>query len=154
MHTTSYWFTVPWSALDTLDLTREQIQDGLMGLGYCLHQIAPIWLMCDVRDIDHAIGDKSGQYNLMTGKVNAVLKKTPEVPLGLFDPTIFIFDAYPGGIGFSELLFEMHENILAHARTLINACACENGCPSCVGPRLEVGPDAKTAALSILKILI
>ena len=154
MHTTSYWFTIPWKWLDTLELTRGQMLDGLMGLSYCLHQLAAIWLMSDVRDIDRAIGDKTGQWYIKGGRDRLATTQGAETPVGLFDPTIFIFDAYPGGIGFSELLYEMHEDILTHARTLINVCPCENGCPSCVGPRLEVGPDAKYAALEILHLML
>ena len=70
-----------------------------------------------------------------------------------FDPTILLFDAYPGGIGFSDLLFERHDALIASARQLIRACPCSCGCPSCVGPTLEVGPRAKEAAMAILGLL-
>ena len=70
-----------------------------------------------------------------------------------FDPTIFLFDAYPGGIGFSDLLFARHDELLASARKLIAACPCACGCPSCVGPTLEVGPRAKETALAILDLI-
>jgi len=71
-----------------------------------------------------------------------------------FDPTIFIFDAYPGGIGFSGLLFESHDGLLAAARKLIETCPCAHGCPTCVGPTLEVGPIAKGTALAILDLVM
>ena len=70
-----------------------------------------------------------------------------------FDPTVFIFDAYPGGIGFSELLFESHDRLVESARGLITSCPCTHGCPTCVGPTLEVGPMAKEVALAILEIV-
>lgn len=70
-----------------------------------------------------------------------------------FDPTVFLFDAYPGGIGFSELLFREHERLLDMARRLILICPCASGCPSCVGPTLEVGTTAKDGALSILNAI-
>jgi DEAD/DEAH box helicase domain-containing protein len=70
-----------------------------------------------------------------------------------FDPTLFIFDAYPGGIGFSELLFDRHDELMEAARSVIGSCPCDHGCPMCVGPVLEVGPAAKEAAMSILNLM-
>jgi ATP-dependent helicase YprA (DUF1998 family) len=63
---------------------------------------------------------------------------------------IFLYDAYPGGIGFSEPLFSMHADLLTRTRELIAECPCDNGCPSCVGPVGQTGPLAKTVALRIL----
>jgi DEAD/DEAH box helicase domain-containing protein len=68
-------------------------------------------------------------------------------------PRIFLYDAYPGGIGFSAPLFSMHEELLAKTSVLIAACECENGCPTCVGPVGETGPLAKTVALRLLQHL-
>ena len=50
------------------------------------------------------------------------------------EPRIFVYDNYPGGIGFSEPLFSMHDELLARTRELIGECPCTSGCPSCVGP--------------------
>jgi DEAD/DEAH box helicase domain-containing protein len=69
-------------------------------------------------------------------------------------PRIFLYDAYPGGIGFSAPLFAMHEELLAKTRALIEGCDCENGCPTCVGPVGETGPLAKTVALRLLQRLL
>ena len=69
-------------------------------------------------------------------------------------PRIFIYDAYPGGIGFSRPLFTMHGEVLARTQALIAGCPCDNGCPSCVGPVGETGPLAKTVALRILDHLL
>ena len=69
-------------------------------------------------------------------------------------PRIFIYDAYPGGIGFSAPLFTMQVDLLTRTRELIAGCSCENGCPSCVGPIGETGPLAKTVALRILDLLV
>jgi DEAD/DEAH box helicase domain-containing protein len=64
--------------------------------------------------------------------------------------TIFLYDNYPGGIGFSEPLFSMHDELLARTRELIDECPCESGCPSCVGPEGNTGPHAKMVASAIL----
>ncbi|MDT8273216.1 MAG: DUF1998 domain-containing protein, partial [Desulfomonilia bacterium] len=116
-------------------------------------------LMADIRDIDRAIGDKSGQWYVRHGRDSRVILTAPdggdagsEVMVDAYDPTIFIFDAYPGGIGFSNLLFEQHTGLVVSAKALINSCGCEHGCPMCVGPVLEAGPSAKDAARLILSL--
>jgi DEAD/DEAH box helicase domain-containing protein len=66
---------------------------------------------------------------------------------------VFVYDNYPGGIGFSEPLFGMHDELLSRTRALIASCGCDHGCPTCVGPVGESGPHAKQVALSILERL-
>ena len=67
-----------------------------------------------------------------------------------FEPNLYLFDAYPGGIGFSEPLFRAHTLLVRQTRELISACPCDEGCPSCVGPAGDLAPRAKEAALAIL----
>src|SRR5258707_12784537 len=62
-----------------------------------------------------------------------------------FDPNLYLFDAYPGGIGFSEPLYRAHELLMVQTRELIVGCGCESGCPSCVGPAGEFAPRAEKA---------
>jgi DEAD/DEAH box helicase domain-containing protein len=158
MHTTSYWFTIPRDRLASLPYHQAEIIDGLSGLAYSLRHLAAMMLMADLHDIDRAIGYKSGEWfvrkdrNWRTITASPAGDSTPATDA--FDPTIFLFDAYPGGIGFSDLLFDRHDALIASARQLIRACPCVCGCPSCVGPTLEVGPRAKEAALAILESLI
>lgn len=162
MHTTSYWFTIPKDRLDALPYTRAELIDGLSGLAYSLHHMAAILLMADVRDLDRSIGDKSGAWfvkhtkegrTIVPGGFPAASEGEGPVKADAFDPTLFIYDAYPGGIGFSDLLFAEHATLLELARKCIASCQCAHGCPSCVGPILEVGARAKEVALSILGVL-
>jgi DEAD/DEAH box helicase domain-containing protein len=157
MHTTSYWFTIPWDRLNSLQLTRSDIVDGLAGLAYCLHHIAAMLVMSDVRDLNWSIGDKSGEWYVRHGDNHRVITTSPGQPVNVmeaaYDPTVFVLDAYPGGIGFSENLFDRHEELLRSVRSVITSCQCEHGCPMCVGPLLEVGPTAKAAALQILDLM-
>src|SRR5438477_6396634 len=67
-----------------------------------------------------------------------------------FEPNLYLFDAYPGGIGFPEALFRTHALLIEKTRELIAACPCKQGCPSCVGPAGDLAPRAKEAALAIL----
>ena len=76
---------------------------------------------------------------------------TPESSEGeFFEPTLYLYDAYPGGIGLSEPLFHLHDLLIRRTRELIASCQCDKGCPSCVGPAGETGERAKEAALAIL----
>jgi DEAD/DEAH box helicase domain-containing protein len=70
------------------------------------------------------------------------------------EPHIFIYDNYPGGIGFSIPLFDMHLPLLERTRELIDTCPCSSGCPSCVGPEGNTGPHAKQVASRILRQLL
>ena len=157
MHTTSYWFTVPWDLLNSLQLLRSDIIDGLAGLAYCLHHISAMLVMADIRDVDWCIGDKSGEWYVRHSSDHRVITTSPNQPANVmedaYDPTVFIFDAYPGGIGFSENLFDRHDELMHAVRSVITLCQCEHGCPMCVGPLREVGPSAKNAALQILDLM-
>ncbi len=65
-------------------------------------------------------------------------------------PTIYFYDHYPGGIGLSERLFEVHDKWTWQARSLVRGCACMSGCPACVGPIEEAGLLGKQQALELL----
>jgi DEAD/DEAH box helicase domain-containing protein len=132
MHTTSYWLTIPADVLAALPYAPDDRRDGVVGLSFALGQVAQLLLMCERHDIGISIdaGDPDGST-----------------------PRIFIYDNYPGGIGFSRPLFRMHDELLEGARRLIAECECENGCPGCVGPVGNTGPLAKAAALRILNFL-
>jgi DEAD/DEAH box helicase domain-containing protein len=160
MHTTSYWFTIPRDLLSRLPFTQSEIIDGLSGLAYSLHHLASMLLMADVHDVDRCIGDKSGEWFVRHGADARFIissshdaKSSGGVMVDAFDPTVFIFDAYPGGIGFSDLLYAEHDRLIASALSLIRSCPCSHGCPSCVGPTLEVGPVAKESVLAILDLI-
>jgi DEAD/DEAH box helicase domain-containing protein len=67
------------------------------------------------------------------------------------EPTVTLFERVPGGVGQAERLFALGGELLAAARALVEACGCAEGCPSCVGPVLEVGPRGKQHTLHLLK---
>ena len=139
MHTTSYWLTISAALMARLPYASDDRRDGIVGLAFAIRQVAQLLLMCDRHDIEVSID---------TG-VRAEL-----APPNDKNPTLFIYDNYPGGIGFSEPLFRMHHELLTGTRRLIADCECENGCPGCVGPVGNTGPLAKAAALCILNLLL
>ena len=104
--------------------------------------------MCDGHDIGLSVDGGSLERSTRTGGMGGV----PEALAA--EPNIFIYDNYPGGIGFSRPLFEMHALLLERTRELIAGCPCESGCPSCVGPEGNTGPHAKLVASRILDRLL
>lgn len=131
MHSTAYWLTIPPEV--SAACSREGLQGGLVGLGHLLGQLAPLYLMCDPNDL---------------GVVPQV--KNPFTGL----PTIFIYDSYAGGIGFSQRLYDMHRQVLEAAADVARNCGCESGCPSCVGPAVETGLNARENTMELLRGLL
>ncbi len=156
MHTTAYWLTVPRDVMAALPYASDDRRDGVVGLSFAMRQVAQLLLMCDRQDIGISIG--GGQQGEDTdlsrpGPAAGGLQASGQpsgAPALSDEPRVFIYDNYPGGIGFSEPLFRMHAELLARTRELIAGCECEHGCPTCVGPVGNTGPLAKGVALRIL----
>jgi DEAD/DEAH box helicase domain-containing protein len=138
--------------MESLPYSISERQSGMFGLLHAMESVATLLLMCDCRDLGTAIGERppapgaDTEAFLPVSLEDAMRGSSKE----FFEPNLYLFDAYPGGIGFSEPLFRAHELLLAKTRDLIAACGCESGCPSCVGPAGDPAPRAKEAALAIL----
>ena len=154
MHTTSYWITLERPLLESLPFTVSERQSGMFGLLHALESVAMLLLMCDGRDLGSAIGERPpdavGAEVFSPARLEEAVGASAKE---FFEPNLYLFDAYPGGIGFSEPLFRAHELLVQKTRELIAACGCEQGCPSCVGPAGDSTPRAKEAALAILNRL-
>jgi DEAD/DEAH box helicase domain-containing protein len=143
MHTTAYWLTIPQAVMAALPFASDDRRDGVVGLAFAMRQVAQLLLMCDRQDVGVSIG--SGEQS------EEIDPRRMGQPITLSDePRIFIYDNYPGGIGFSQPLFGMHAEMLRRTREVIAGCECERGCPTCVGPVGDTGPLAKLVALRIL----
>jgi DEAD/DEAH box helicase domain-containing protein len=148
MHTTSYWLTIPAPVMAGLRYAGDEKRDGVVGLAYAMRNVAPLLLMCDQHDLGLSIDGGSLDGASRVGGVSAPVSELSA------EPMIFLYDNYPGGIGFSEPLFAMHDLLLARTRELIDGCPCQSGCPSCVGPEGATGPKAKAVASELLRVLI
>jgi DEAD/DEAH box helicase domain-containing protein len=127
LHTTGYWLTVDedlWRSLG-----RETLEAGLQGMAHSLRHVASLRLMCDPRDL---------------GSVAEVRSVTTRLP------TVTLYEVYPGGVGFSARMYELHRELLDDAADLVRDCPCLAGCPSCVGP-LHLVEGAKEACLRLLE---
>lgn len=133
MHTSSYWLEFPEDIDKQLGLEQKELSQALNGLANTLRQVAPVQILCDVTDIR-----------------SQAMYRAPITQC----PTIFLYESYPGGVGFSDKIFTHHRQLLEAAASLIAECPCMEGCPSCVGPALEVGEHGKSGALKLARIAL
>jgi DEAD/DEAH box helicase domain-containing protein len=129
LQTTAYWLTVgraatPWQ--------RADLDVALLGAGRAIQTIAAVLLMVDPRDLGLVTQVRSPHHGA---------------------PTIYLYEAVPGGVGLASRLFDRHDELVAGAAELISRCACDGGCPACTGPRVEPEVDARGLALRLLREL-
>ncbi len=110
-----------------------RVRSGLAGLAYVLRNLAPFFLMCDPGDL----GASADPQSSLTGGA----------------PSVILYDQVPAGIGLSQRLFELHQELMLRAYQLVRECSCSDGCPSCVGPGGENGSGGKSETLAILAAL-
>lgn len=149
MHTTAFWITLERSLLGSLPFSVSERQSGLHGLLYALGSMATLVLMCDRRDLGTAVGERSPSPGLDLDSSQPHGGEDGEY----FEPNLYLYDAYPGGIGFSEPLYSAADVLLRRTRELVAACPCKKGCPSCIGPADLAIERAKQVALAILSRL-
>ncbi len=123
MHTSSYWLTIPSAVMAALPFSGDDRRDGVVGLAFAMRNIAQLLLMCDRHDIGLSVDGGTLERAPRTralggGAPSALSNASADTGSTLAaDPNIFIYDNYPGGIGFSRPLFEMHAAAArAHAR--------------------------------------
>jgi len=129
MHTVSFWWELPEEVITEIADAGLDLGDGLKGLAHLLGRVAPVFVMADPGDL-HA-----------TAMVRSPFTDRP---------TLYIYDAFPGGVGYARRIHLQFDEICASAREHLGACPCEKGCPSCVGPAVESGSTARQAATWLL----
>ena len=127
MQTTACWWTLPDSIADKY--TREELQGAMVGISHIIEHIAPVFLMCSPRDIGVV-------YHVRDPFTNR--------------PTLFLYDNCAGGVGLSDRVYEMDDELFKEARRMLMDCPCADGCPSCVGPPSDVGAGGKRIAIELL----
>ncbi|RKZ17971.1 ATP-dependent helicase [bacterium] len=132
-HTTAFWWVLEEQLEACLREDGLSLGDGLKGLAHVVSRVAPLFLMADPSDI----------------------RAVPMVRSPLTGgPTLFIYDTYPGGVGFSRKLYDLHEIILEAAADRLGGCGCLNGCPACTGSTLEAGDLARRSASALLALAL
>jgi DEAD/DEAH box helicase domain-containing protein len=163
MHTTAVWWQVENDALAAAFPSRWQALDGFLGAAYAMHFVAALLTMTEHRDLGRAVGNADttwfstvgvhGRGQLRTAAGDAVELVDPSVQ---FQPTVFLYDNYPGGIGLAATLFDLETELVRRAHRLVAACSCRRGCPACIGPILgseREQQDPKCAAVTALDLM-
>jgi DEAD/DEAH box helicase domain-containing protein len=116
-----------------LSLPAESHAGAVARLGTVIQNVAPVFLLCEPRDIGIAERIRDPHFGA---------------------PCLYVYDAYPGGSGLAEAFVDAAPRVLRAAWDLVSTCPCEEGCPSCVGPRdarEEVDRNPKQAVLGFLE---
>jgi len=151
MQTTAAWITVAPETLARVSPSREELIDGLRAVTYLLHHLAPIFLLCDIRDLGSWLGDTTPATSGAVATRESTKRRLMDA--AQFNPTIYLYDSHAGGIGLAEHVFEIIPDLLRRGLETLETCACRDGCPSCVGPVNEVGRKAKRTARALLSAL-
>lgn len=129
LHTNAVWLSF---SKEVFQESEERLEQALLSVATTIQSIAPLMVMCDPSDL-HVVPQVKAVHNE--------------------EPTIFLYDRYPGGIGLSDKVYEQMKEVLEEAQQLIATCHCESGCPSCIGLEGQ-GEHAKQDALSLLQLLL
>ena len=139
MHTTGIWWTLDATSPAARRWSRATLIDALRGAGAALETVSSIALMCEPRDIGRTLGD--GEDLDAEDAADSAL---------VYRPTLFLYDALPGGVGLARRIYERAEELMDRAARLIEYCPCKSGCPACVGAAM-VHSERKQAAQALLR---
>ncbi|MDP9574200.1 UNVERIFIED_ORG: DEAD/DEAH box helicase domain-containing protein [Bacillus sp. 1751] len=128
LHTNAVWLSFE---KEQFNESEQRLEQALISVASALQSIAPLMVMCDPSDL-HVVPQIKAVHNEQ--------------------PTIFLYDRYPGGIGLSDKVYEQMNDVLNQTNQLIVNCSCESGCPSCIGMEAQ-GEYAKSDALVLLQQL-
>ncbi len=105
----------------------DELAQGIVvqRLGSLLRTVAPVFLLCDPRDLGVSERVKDPHFDA---------------------PCLYVFDRYPGGIGLAEGFIRDMERIVRAAQELVGRCECATGCPSCIGAP-DDSPDPQAAQI-------
>jgi DEAD/DEAH box helicase domain-containing protein len=136
LETVAVMYTVTAEALQRNGIDCSRVPGALHAAEHAAIGLLPLVASCDRGDI---------------GGLSTALG--PDTGL----PTVFVYDGYPGGAGFSERGFRQASTWLAATAAAIDACECPNGCPSCVqSPKCGNGNDPldKSGAVQVLRLVL
>ncbi len=163
LHTTAFWVTLAEPFLATVPEGRAAAIDALRGVGLALETVATLALLCEPRDLATTLGrPESLPADLLAAMVASTGRNAHADITGLYNPTLFLYEHTPGGLGLAGRIFANRNVLLGRTRELVGGCPCPDGCPSCVGPGQE-GPSGgregtskgrKALALHLLDALV
>lgn len=134
--TVALWLILPSLVVRQVRDEGGDLAGGLHAVEHGLIAMAPLHAMCDPRDLG---GESSARHP------------------STHQPTVFLYDAYEGGIGIALKCFQLFEELARTTLELIQDCNCKEGCPSCVYSARcgnDNTPMDKRAAILILEGLL
>lgn len=129
LDTEAFVLTLSNASAEELGLGGGERGAAWHGVGVLLRRVAPLFLRCQPTDLGLSTQIRSPHF---------------------VRPAIFLYDRVMGGVGLSEVLFQGAGQVLEAALEVVRSCACERGCPACVGPPEEVGFAGKALAVRVL----
>jgi DEAD/DEAH box helicase domain-containing protein len=136
LRTAAVWWTLPESSLAVAGIAPLDIPGAAHAAEHAAIGLLPLFATCDRWDL----GGVSTALHPDTG-----------------EPTIFVYDGYPGGAGFAEHGFRTLVPWLTATRSAIADCECADGCPSCIqSPKCGNGnnPLDKSLAVVLLNLVL
>ncbi len=133
--TTAFWFDVSAAAVDRVAARRADFAGAIHACEHAAIGVLPLFALCDRNDI----GGVSTPSDARTSM-----------------PQVYIYDAYPGGVGIAELGYEMVQRLWRATLSLVKDCPCLDGCPSCIqSPKCGNNNDPldKEGAIALLEAL-
>lgn len=163
LHTTAVWWQLPQRALEQAFDHRQEALDGFLAAAHALHIVATVAVMAEARDLQKAVGSGDGAWFATPdangrAQMRSGFGEDEAALTGPFVPTLYLYDAFPGGVGLSAPLFERREDLVRLARDLVHRCDCRAGCPACVGPVLAADEQdersLKSLATRVLDLIV
>jgi DEAD/DEAH box helicase domain-containing protein len=154
MHSTAFWVTIKNECLENIVISSEEKIEAVSGIAHLMRHICAVMLMCDVKDLGVTVEDNITKSEISRQSIRKISSLEQGDLLRDFEPNIYIYDSFPNGIGFSEVLFEKGEEIFEKILEAVDRCNCERGCPSCVGPPIRSKDNHKDAAKFIISVLL
>ena len=164
MHTTAVWWYLRPEVLDEQFASRWQALDGFLGAAHAMHFVAAMLSMSEPGDLGRAVGASDATWFTAIGMAGRGETRSsdgdpvdPEAAGILFQPAVFLYDSYPGGIGLSAPLYDLRARVVGEAQHMVSSCSCTAGCPACIGPILgseeQRASSPKDLAVVVLSLL-
>jgi DEAD/DEAH box helicase domain-containing protein len=110
LETVALWMSPPGDLVEEMTRQEMVVGEGLIGIANVLVEVAPFFVMCDPQDVGTVVNSSC-----------------------LGRDALFLYDRYPGGMGYARRCLGKLDDIMTTIRDVVRDCGCEDGCPSCVG---------------------
>jgi len=110
LETVAVWLSPSEEIIEAMKREGLVVGEGLIGIANVMVEVAQLFVMCDAQDIGTVVDAAS-----------------------LGRDSLFLYDRYPGGMGYARRCMDCMDRLVATVYDVIAGCSCPDGCPSCVG---------------------